>query len=57
MAPDVGTEWAIESEDGRLLRCVLLYWKDSPGHMQVNLSQAPRWAKPCPRHTQASRLT
>src|SRR4051794_22651780 len=26
ISPDVRTEWAIESESGRPLRCVVLYW-------------------------------
>jgi hypothetical protein len=52
IAPDVRTEWAIETPSGRLLRCVLLYWPSWPGHDEmINLSAAPRWANPCPRTT------
>lgn len=58
ISPDVRTEWAIKARDeSRLLRCVVLYRKHWPGHdMQVNLSQAPHWAVPCPRATPASPL-
>lgn len=49
IAPDVRTEWAVETPDGRLLRCVNLYWKHYPGHDQTfRLSGASRWANPCP---------
>jgi hypothetical protein len=55
---DVRTEWAIETEDGRLLRCIVLYWKHSPRHdMDVKVSQAPRWEWPCPRETAATPRT
>ena len=58
ISPDTRTEWAIETEDGRRLRCVLLYWKYWPGHdMQVTVSQAPGWAWPCPRKTAATPLS
>jgi hypothetical protein len=52
IATDVRTEWAIEAPSGQLLRCVVLYWKHYPGETQlVRLSDAPRWAWPCPRET------
>jgi hypothetical protein len=55
ISPDVRTEWAIEASNGKLLRCVLLYWKYWPGHDEtVRLSASPRWATPCPRKTPAS---
>jgi hypothetical protein len=58
ISPDVRTEWAIESESGRPLRCIVLYWKHWPGHdMQVEVSQAPRWVSPCPRETAATPVT
>jgi len=54
ISPDVRTEWAIETADGELLRCVVLYWKHYPGETQhVRMSTAPRWAVPCPRPTPA----
>ena len=54
IAPDVRTEWAIESADGQLLRCILLYWKYWPGHNEtVRVSEAPRWGTPCSRETPA----
>jgi hypothetical protein len=57
ISPDVSTEWAIETATGRPLRCVLLYWKNWPGHdMQVALSSAPHWGNPCARKTPASAL-
>jgi hypothetical protein len=56
ISPDVSTEWAIESNTGKLLRCVVLYWKYQPSHdPAVSVSQAPSWANPCPRRTPASR--
>jgi hypothetical protein len=58
ISPDVRTEWAIKTEDGRPLRCILLYWKHWPGHdMRVKVSRAPHWAWPCPRETAATPLT
>jgi hypothetical protein len=49
IAPDVRTEWAVETPDGQILRCVNLYWKHYPGHDQTfRLSAASAWAKPCP---------
>jgi hypothetical protein len=55
ISPDIRTEWAIETPDGQLLRCVVLYWRSWPGHDEnVRLSAAPRWASPCPRTTPAS---
>src|SRR2546428_12842813 len=46
---DVRTEWAIESPNGQLLRCVLLYRRHYPGEdRQLRISAAPRWASPCP---------
>ncbi len=55
ISPDVRTEWAIEDARGRLLRCVVLYWKHYPGSDQrVQISAAPRWAWPCPRPTRSS---
>jgi len=57
ISPDVRTEWAIENDSGRLLRCVVLYWKHWPGHdMEVQVSQAPRWTNPCLRQTSATAL-
>ena len=54
ISPDLRTEWAVEREDGALLRCVVLYWKHYPGQDQrLSLSTAPEWAWPCPRVTQA----
>ena len=35
IAPDVRTEWAVETPDGQLLRCVNLYWKHYPGRSQT----------------------
>lgn len=58
ISPDVRTEWAIETTDGRPLRCIVLYWKHWPGHdMQVKVSQAPRWTWPCRRETPATPLS
>jgi hypothetical protein len=58
ISPDVRTEWAIEIGDGRPLRCIVLYWKNWPGHdMRVKVSQAPHWAWPCPRETPTSPQT
>ncbi len=52
---DVRTEWAVETTDGRLLRCILLYWHYWPSHDEdVRLSRAPAWAWPCPRATPAT---
>ncbi len=49
IAPDVRTEWAVETSDGQLLRCVNLYWKHYPGHdATFRLSAASPWANPCP---------
>ena len=49
IAPDVRTEWAVETPDGQLLRCVNLYWKHYPGRSQTfRLSAASPWTKPCP---------
>jgi hypothetical protein len=49
ISPDVRTEWAVETPDGQLLRCVNLYWRHYPGSDQTfRLSAAPRWADPCP---------
>jgi hypothetical protein len=54
ISPDVRTEWAIEDTSGTPLRCVVLYWKDWPGHdEQIRVSAAPIWAWPCPRTTPA----
>jgi hypothetical protein len=51
---DVRSEWAIENQDGRPLRCIVLYWKYWPGHdMQVKVSHTPSWAWPCPPETAA----
>jgi hypothetical protein len=56
ISPDVRTEWAIETPDGQLLRCVVLYWQYRPGHDEnVLVSAAPHWARPCPRSTPATR--
>jgi hypothetical protein len=45
----VRSEWAVETADGRLLRCVNLYWEHYPGRDQTfRLSDASRWANPCP---------
>jgi hypothetical protein len=55
ISPDVRTEWAIETPSGRLLRCVVLYWKYWPGHdVNVRVSAVPRWAWPCSGTTPAS---
>jgi len=55
ISPDVRTEWAVANPHGRLLRCVVLYWKYWPGHdVNVRLTAAPRWAWPCSRTTRAS---
>jgi hypothetical protein len=55
ISPDIRTEWAVENPHGRLLRCVVLYWKFWPGHdVNVRLTAAPRWAWPCSRTTRAS---
>jgi hypothetical protein len=49
IAPDVRTEWAVETPDGELLGCVNLYWKHYPGHdLTFRLSGASPWANPCP---------
>ena len=57
IAPDVRTEWALETPSGKLLRCVVLYWKDDPGHTQVvRASDAPRWTWPCARMRRQFRL-
>jgi hypothetical protein len=49
IAPDVRTEWAVETPNGRLLRCVNLYWEHYHGHEErFRLSGASRWANPCP---------
>jgi hypothetical protein len=48
IAPDVQTEWAVESPTGQLLGCVVLYWQHYPGHeMAVRVSSALSWANPC----------
>ena len=55
ISPDLRTEWAIETPDGHLLRCVVLYWHYWPRHDEdVRLSKSPRWAWPCPRATPAT---
>ncbi len=55
ISPDVRTEWAIETPGGRLLSCIVLYWRYWPGHDEnVQLSAAPRWSWPCSRTTPAS---
>jgi hypothetical protein len=44
------TEWAVADTHGRLLRCVLLYWRHYNGVTPtIRLSMAPTWASPCPR--------
>jgi len=51
-SPNGGAEWAVESRNGRLLRCVLLRWGNEPlNDLNVRLSRAARWAIPCPRKT------
>jgi hypothetical protein len=58
ISPDVSTEWAIESKTGKLLRCVVLYWKNQPGQdPAVSVSHAPSWANPCLSRTPRSRHT
>ena len=48
------TEWAIDDDRGRLLRCIVLYWKHWPHHdEQVILSNAPIWTRSCLRTTPA----
>lgn len=55
VSPDVRTEWAVESEDEQPLPGVVLYLEALAGHdMQVEASQAPRWAWPCARRTPAT---
>ena len=55
ISPDVRTEWAIETPDASLLRCVVLHWRYWPRHDEnVRLSQAPRWNRPCSRTTPAT---
>ncbi|PZS26829.1 MAG: hypothetical protein DLM59_17525 [Pseudonocardiales bacterium] len=55
IAPDVGTEWAVQDKDGRLISCVLLHWRHYPGHPQeLLLSKAPPWSNPCPDTTSAA---
>jgi hypothetical protein len=55
ISPDIRTEWAIETPDGQLLRCVVLYWHYWPGHDEdVRVSAAPRWTWPCSRTTPAT---
>jgi hypothetical protein len=50
ISPDLETEWAVETPGGRLLRCVLLYWKYEPNHTPtVSFSSAPAWSRPCRR--------
>ena len=49
IGPDVRTEWAVETPEGELLRCVNLYWKHYPGSGQTfRLSAASPWSTPCP---------
>ena len=46
---DLRTEWAVEDSRGRLLRCVVLYWRRLPEKSPtIRLSHAPRWQRPCP---------
>jgi hypothetical protein len=55
ISPDVRTEWAIETPEGQLLRCVVLYWRYWPGHDEnVLISAAPGWTWPCARTTPAT---
>jgi len=53
IAPGVRTAWAVEDENGNLLRCVILYWEHWSGGAEphISLSSAPAWADPCPRQT------
>ena len=45
ISPDLKTEWAAETPDGHLLRCVLLYRKYAPSHTQtVDFLSAPTWS-------------
>lgn len=49
ISTDLRTEWAIETSEGQLLRCVVLYWKHYPGAIEtIRVSTAPRWTWPCP---------
>ena len=48
ISPDVRTEWAVESADGEMLRCVVLYWRHYQGHdMKLGLAGTPAWSNPC----------
>jgi hypothetical protein len=50
-------QWAVESPDGQLLRCMILHWSHAPGSAQlVRLSNAPRWSHPCSRETPTTSL-
>jgi hypothetical protein len=52
IAPTVQTEWAVLDDQGRLRRCVLLYWHHAPrDEPTVRLAASPKWANPCPRHS------
>jgi hypothetical protein len=49
IGPGSPEEWAVQVKDGRLIGCVLLYWKHYPGHaQQLRLSAAGSWRNPCP---------
>ncbi len=49
VAPDVQTEWAVETPNGKPLRCVMLYWRYAPSaEPTVQLGDAPPWQRPCP---------
>lgn len=55
ISPGTRTEWAIETVDGVLSRCVVLFWRHYPGHaMQITLSETPIWSYPCPDSTAAT---
>ncbi len=57
ITPDAKTEWAVETPNGHLLRCVLLYWKYAPSDTPtVRFSSASAWSWPCRRMTPAAPL-
>jgi hypothetical protein len=52
---DLRAEWAVEDRGSHALRCVVLYRKHTPKHVEtVRLSEAPRWSWPCKRPTSMS---
>jgi hypothetical protein len=58
ISPDVRTEWAIESQDGLRLRCVVLSLPRRLGRdVRVDVSHAPLWTSPCRHETTVAALT